>query len=101
MRHCPYCQSTTGQLKTGRNLSGSQRYQCKSCRRKYTPEPNPNGYPGDLRKQAILMCFDGQTFRAIARKLGVNHQTVANWINDYVAQSARAVHKHPKKLIFE
>jgi LacI family transcriptional regulator len=101
MFQCPYCQQTANQLKTGRNLSGSQRYLCKSCQRKYTPAPNSSGYPGYLRKQAILMCFDGQTFRAIARKLGVNHQTVANWVNDYVVKSARAVHKHPRNLIFD
>jgi LacI family transcriptional regulator len=101
MPQCPVCKATAHQLRTGRNLSGSQRYLCKACRRKYTPEPNLNGYPDNLRREAILMCFDGQTFRAIARKLEVNHQTIANWINDYVAQSARAVYKHPKTILEE
>ena len=101
MPQCPNCQETADQIKAGKNPSGSQRFLCKSCKRKYTPEPNLNGYSSDLQKQAILMCFDGQTFRSIARKLGVNHQTVANWIDAYVAQSARAVYKHPKHLIFD
>jgi transposase-like protein len=100
MPHCPNCQQTTNQIKAGKNPSGSQRFLCKSCRRKYTPAPNSNGYSNELRKRAILMCFDGQTFRAIARKLGVNHQTVANWIDAYVARSARAVYKHPKFISF-
>lgn len=59
--------------------------------------PCLNGYPNDLRKKAILMCLEGHTFRAIARKLDINHQTVVNWINAYVVQSARAIYKRPKK----
>ena len=101
MPQCPNCQEIADQIKAGKNPSGSQRFLCKYCQRKYTPEPNLNGYSRDFKKQAILMCFDGQTFRSIARKLGVNHQTVANWIDAYVAQSARAVYKHPKYLIFD
>jgi transposase-like protein len=84
------------QIKVGKNRSGSQRYGCKICGEKYTPAPNLNGYPEDLHKQAILLCLDGQTFRSIARKLGVNHQTVVNWINEYVALSARAIYNRPK-----
>ena len=101
MLQCPNCQKTADQLRAGRNPSGSQRYKCKSCCRKYTPEPNPNGYSSDFRRLAVLMCFDGKSFRSIARKLGVNHQTVANWIDAYVAQSARAVYKHPRNLILD
>jgi transposase-like protein len=84
------------QIKAGKNHSGSQRYLCKACGESYTPTPSPNGYPEELRKKAILMCLDGQTFRSIARKLGVNHQTVTNWVNNYVAKSARAIYKKPK-----
>ncbi len=96
MLQCPTCLETNEQLKMGKNRSGSQRYCCKHCGKKYTPDPNLNGYPDDLRKKAILMCLDGQTFRSIARKLDINHQTVVNWVNHYVAQSARAIYKRPK-----
>ena len=93
---CPSCQARTGQLKAGRNHSGSQRYLCRSCGESYTPQPYRNGYPPELRKQVIAMCLDGQTFRSIAHKFGINHQTVANWVNDYVAHSARALYKRPR-----
>jgi transposase-like protein len=96
MHQCPKCKEKSKQIKVGKNHSGSQRYWCKICGEKYTPLPNLNGYPEELRKKAILMCLDGQTFRSIARKLGINHQTVVNWVNQYVAQSARAIYGHPK-----
>jgi transposase len=36
--------------------------------------------------QAIRMYVDGLNLRRIARHLGVNHQSVANWVNAYSAQ---------------
>jgi transposase-like protein len=97
MSQCPACQAAPeNQVKAGKNRSGSQRCLCKVCGENYTPAPRPNGYPEELRKQVILLCLDGQTFRSIGRKLGVNHQTVANWVNAYVTQSARAIYKKPK-----
>lgn len=44
------------------------------------------------------MALEGKSFREIARKMGINAQTVVNWINDYVAQSSRAIYKLPVKI---
>ncbi len=38
-----------------------------------------------MRKQDIQLYVDGLSFRRIARHLGVDHQTVANWVNAHVA----------------
>ncbi len=78
---CPYCQATDGQVKNGRHRSGSQRWLCKRCGRKYTPEPRPIGRDALLKKRAIQMVTAGMTLREVARRLGVVHQTVANWLN--------------------
>ncbi len=78
---CPKCRITHHQCKAGRNPSGSQRYQCSQCRAKYTPVRHVHGYPATLRQQAVKLYVDGMNFRRIARHLGVNHQTVINWIN--------------------
>ena len=83
---CPYCQQQTEQIKAGRNASGSQRYKCKPCNRHYTPEPSEHGYPPAVRQQAVRMYVDGMNLRRIARQLGVNHQSVANWVHAYAAQ---------------
>lgn len=77
---CPHCARTDGQLKIGQNPSGSQRYLCKTCRRKYTPEPLPQGYGEALHRQALALYVDGMNLRRIGRTLGITHQTVANWV---------------------
>lgn len=73
-------------MKAGRTKSGSQRYYCKVCQRTYTPNPKEQGYPDSLRRQAVKLVADGVNFRRTARQLGVNHQTVINWVNATVVQ---------------
>jgi len=85
MMNCPYCKTDEQQVKIGHNASGSQRYKCKRCGRKYTPQPHDVGYPEALHQQAIGLYVDGINFRRIARHVGVSHQTVINWINAHVA----------------
>jgi transposase-like protein len=80
MISCPYCQRSTQQVKNGHTPAGSQRYLCRVCRRKYTPEPRPQGYGDDLRRRAVQFYVDGMNLRRIGRTLGVVHQTVANWV---------------------
>jgi insertion element IS1 protein InsB len=86
MNQCPYCHSSSRQVKAGHNPTGSQRFQCQHCRRAYTPEPNPAGYPDEIRQQAVRLYLDGNNFRRIGRILQVNHQSVINWVNLYHAQ---------------
>ena len=73
------------QVKNGRNGSGSQRYRCNVCNRRYTPEPGENGYPQATCEQTVRLYVDGLNFRRIARTLGVNHQSVINWVNAHAA----------------
>jgi transposase-like protein len=86
MSECPYCQATTKQNKNGKNDSGSQRYRCGICQRRYTPEPKENGYSDTLRQQAVKLAADGLSFRRIARHLGVDHVTVMLWVKAYTDQ---------------
>ena len=72
-------------MKVGFNPSGSQRYRCKGCGRKYTPQPKVRGYGEDVRRQAVRLYVDGMNYRRIGRHLGVHHQTVINWIDAHIA----------------
>jgi insertion element IS1 protein InsB len=80
MKKCPHCERTEQQVKIGHNASGSQRYLCKVCRRKYTPVASPQVYSEAVRAEAVRLYVDGMNQRRIARTLGVSHQSVANWI---------------------
>ena len=81
MHQCPYCRSAERQVKSGFNRTGTQRLQCQTCRRQYTPAPNPLGYDEKTREAALKLYLEGNGFRRIGRLLSVNHQSVANWIN--------------------
>ena len=97
MSTCPHCLSNEHQVKAGMNPSGSQRFLCWKCQKKYTPNPSLKGYPEPIKKEVVLMCFEGQSFRAIARKKNLSAQTVVNWINYYMTHTSRAIYKHPKR----
>jgi transposase-like protein len=100
MSRCTYCHSTKQQIKSGLNASGSQRFRCRSCDRIYTPEPSPNGYPDEVRLQAVKLYLEGMNLRRIGRILSVNHQSVTNWVNAYHASlpEARAPVSKPETL---
>lgn len=85
MSQCPHCASSEQQTKSGHTRTGSQRYKCKECQRIYTPEPKPLGYPEETKREAVRLYLEGTNFRRIGRVLGVNHQSVVNWVNSYHA----------------
>lgn len=85
MNTCPYCQTSEDQIKAGKNSSGSQRYKCKRCSKRYTPEPSQM-YDDEMRLQAAKLYVDGMNYRRIGRFLGVDHKTIINWVNAYTNQ---------------
>jgi transposase-like protein len=45
----------------------------------------PLGYGDDVKREAVRLYLEGTNFRRIGRLLGVNHQSVINWVNAYHA----------------
>ena len=87
---CPKCDVLERQVKSGRTGTGSQRYKCQACGHRYTPKPKAQGYSDEIRLRAVQMYVDGGNLRRVARQLGVNHQSVANWVKDHAAQLPNA-----------
>ena len=56
---------------------------CRGCGKTSTPEPKPRGYSEEVREKAVRMYVEGNNFRRIGRLLGVNYQSVVNWVNAY------------------
>ena len=80
---CQKCRCRDKQIKDGFTPAGSQRYRCKQCGCRYTPDPKERGYDEEVRLQALTLHLEGISLREIGRLLEVNHQSVANWINGY------------------
>ena len=55
--------------------------RCETCQRYFTPNPKPMGHDPKLREAAIRMYLEGSSFRSVGRALGVNFQSVINWVN--------------------
>ena len=83
MQQCPFCKSSEKQIKSGKNRCGSQRFLCQECGKTYTPVPKQQGYGEEVREKAVRMYVEGINFRRIGRLLGVNHQSVVNWVNKH------------------
>ena len=83
---CPKCQQTDSQIKDGYTTAGSQRYRCRQCGCRYTPEAKERGYSDEVRLEAVRMYLEGLSLRAIGRVLRVNHQSAANWIHAHASQ---------------
>lgn len=77
---CPHCQNESKQVKVGFNSSGSQRYLCQICKRKYTPDPLKIGYENCIRQQAIEMHRKGLNQRQVAKTFGVSQGSISNWV---------------------
>jgi transposase-like protein len=100
MSQCPHCTSKEQQTKSGHTRTGSQRYKCRECQRIYTPHPKPLGYPDQTKREAVRLYLEGTNFRRIGRILGVNHQSVVNWVNAHHASlpAAEAAVTKPETL---
>ena len=61
------------------NYNGIQRYKCKTCGCNYT-KSTPNGYPIEVKREALRYYLEGIGFRRIERLPGVSHTAVIYWI---------------------
>ncbi len=82
-KECLDCRNQKEQIKSGRNRSETQRFMCRGCRKTSTPEPKGRGYAVEVRDKAFRMYVEVNNFWGIGRLLGVNYQSVVNWVNAY------------------
>ena len=87
---CPKCQAESNQNKDGFTQARSQRYRCKECGARYTPEKKEQGYPKEIRDLAIRTYADGLNFRQIGRHLKVSHTTVMDWVKGHAEKLLEA-----------
>ena len=85
-RCCLHCGSPSRQVKNGHSRLGVAQFKCQDCGRCYRALYKTRGYSEEVRLQAVRLYLDGTNFRRIARHLGVNHQSVINWVNAYHAR---------------
>ena len=77
---CPNCEKIDGQMKNGKNRSGTQSMMCRHCKKSYTPEPKQNAYSEEIREQAIKTYYAGVSGRGVGKIFGMSKANVYNWI---------------------
>lgn len=89
--HCPKCGSDC-YSKAGFHKK-KQRYKCKNCGCFFT-KSSGRGYPKQLHETAVTLYIFGLSMNAIARLLGVSHQTTYRWIRARAEALPRPVIHH-------
>ena len=79
-KQCPQCKAKEGQMKNGKNRSGTQSYLCRQCKKSYTLEPKRNAYPEEVREMAIKTYYAGASGRGVGKVFGFSKANVYNWI---------------------
>jgi len=74
---CPKCKSEN-QIKQGFTIAKSQRYFCKDCGNKYTPQKKH--YSEEDRTLAIKTYYSGTSGYGVGKIFGMSHQNVFRWI---------------------
>ena len=69
---CERCKNENNQIKAGKTKAGSQKYKCKVCGKVYTPNPKGRNYSEEVKKQAIKLYMEGNSGRAVGRRLGIS-----------------------------
>ena len=93
---CSYCHSLSTKkhgfikrnplTKRGRIGTKTQRFYCKDCHRTLTASfsGKRGRHAAELIKEAIVLSIENRlSHREAAAKLGVSHQSIANWIKEY------------------
>lgn len=76
---CPCCYNAKI-IKSGFTKNNTQRYQCKTCNKKFVKTPRQIQQQQKKRAHSILLYMEGLGLRSIGRINGVSHVTVMNWI---------------------
>jgi transposase-like protein len=79
-KQCPKCKAETGQMKNGRNRSGTQQIMCRHCKKTYTLNPKKHEYSEETRSLALKMYYSGTSGRGVGKVLGMSKANVYNWI---------------------
>jgi transposase-like protein/IS1 family transposase len=77
---CPMCDAADGQMKNGKNRSGTQTYLCRHCKKSYTPEPKRVAYDEETRKQALKIYDSRASGRKVGLILRMSKANVYDWI---------------------
>lgn len=98
--NCPHCQSPS--KKAGKHLNGLQRFQCKSCKRRFAEErPRPLNNMRLPLERALLclqLLVEGSSIRSTERITGVEKSTIISLLLLAGEKCERLLNKHIRNI---
>jgi transposase len=73
---CPFCHQPERVVKHGTNRGGTNRLRCLTCRKTFTPNPNPRRVTEDTEANILAALSERLSIEAIARLLKVGKPTI-------------------------
>ena len=67
-------------MRNGATADGRQRYPGRTCGRRSTADPRPNGYPEEERERILRAYQERSGLRGLSRTFGVSRNTVTSWL---------------------
>ena len=67
-------------VKNGKTIVGSQKYLCKQCGHRCTP--NKKGYSEEFKLKVLDRLQSGLSTSEVAKEFGVDNKTVVSWSKD-------------------
>lgn len=92
---CHYCYARCH--KKGKTISGTQKYQCKACKKYQREEYISKGFKGGTAQQIIMLLKEGCGIRSISRVLKISCTNVIKYIKGAAAKIKRPVVKVNKQ----
>jgi predicted Zn finger-like uncharacterized protein len=72
---CPHCHSND-LIKNGKTGNGTQKWQCKSCKKHFQLEYRYNAWKAGTKEKIMEMTLNSSGIRDIGRVLQINKNTV-------------------------
>jgi len=80
-KFCPKCGKYAPQSIHAKTQKGEIRYRCKGCDKTYVlTEPR---YSDEFKKNAVKLCLEGKSSRAVGKILGIGPNTAGNWLKQH------------------
>jgi transposase-like protein len=99
VHHCRACGSTHI-VKNGRNRSGSQQYQCRTCRASKVLFPKQR-YSEERKGEVLRAYQERSSLRGLNRTFGITRKTITQWLKKTPTPARRVLRPRDPFLLQE
>ena len=100
VHHCRACGSTHI-VQNGRNRSGSQQYQCRTCGGEQGAASQKQRYSEERKGEVLRAYQERSSLRGLNRTFGITRKTITQWLKKTPAPARRMLRPRDSLLLQE